>query len=128
MHSDLTNVVLLSPNCSTRKHATYNPEGVVDTITIHHVAGDASVEALGALFGRASRQASSNYGIGSAASPALWRRNTAAGAAAAGRTITAPSPSRWQTAAALPIGPSAMRPMPPCWICVRISAAGTAFG
>lgn len=59
MYSELTEYVLLSPNCTPqRTHA-------VDTITVHHVAGDASVEALGALFAKPERQASSNYGIGS---------------------------------------------------------------
>ena len=59
MYSDLVTYVCPSPNCTPqRTHA-------VDTITVHHVAGDASVEALGALFARPERQASSNYGIGS---------------------------------------------------------------
>lgn len=59
MHSKLTTHIHLSPNCTTpRNHA-------IDRITIHHVAGDATVEALGELFARPSRQASSNYGIGS---------------------------------------------------------------
>lgn len=49
----------LSPNQSgKRNHA-------IDTITIHCVAGNASVEALGNLFADAGRDASSNYGIGS---------------------------------------------------------------
>ena len=34
-------------------------------ITIHHMAGVASIEACGAMFAAASRAASSNYGIGS---------------------------------------------------------------
>lgn len=34
-------------------------------ITIHHVAGNATIEALGNLFANPARQASSNYGIGS---------------------------------------------------------------
>ena len=59
MYSTLVTHVNLSPNCTIpRDHP-------IDRITIHHVAGDATVEALGALFARESRQASSNYGIGS---------------------------------------------------------------
>lgn len=58
-YSKLVSYVKLSPNCNKpRSHA-------VDTITIHHMAGDATVEACGALFAQTSRQASSNYGIGS---------------------------------------------------------------
>lgn len=58
-YSKLASLVRLSPNCTKpRNHP-------IDTITVHHVAGDASVEDLGALFARESRQASSNYGIGS---------------------------------------------------------------
>lgn len=59
MYSKLTSYVNLSPNRTSPRTAP------IDRITIHHVAGDASVEALGALFGKPSRQASSNYGIGS---------------------------------------------------------------
>ena len=34
-------------------------------ITIHHMAGNCSIETCGAIFAPTSRQASSNYGIGS---------------------------------------------------------------
>ena len=64
-YSKLVSYVQISPNRSVRKDKVYNPDGKVDKITIHHVAGDATVEALGALFGKPSRQASSNYGISS---------------------------------------------------------------
>lgn len=37
----------------------------IDKITIHHTAGVVSVETLGEIFASESRQASSNYGIGS---------------------------------------------------------------
>ncbi len=48
----------ISPNkTSPRNHA-------IDTITIHCMAGQLSVETCGNLFARSSRQASSNYGIG----------------------------------------------------------------
>lgn len=49
----------LSPNHSgARNHA-------IDTITIHCVAGNASIESLGNWFAQKSTQASSNYGIDS---------------------------------------------------------------
>ena len=56
----------LSPNHSgNRTHA-------IDTISIHCMAGNLSVESCGALFAKSSRQASSNYGIGSDGSIALY--------------------------------------------------------
>lgn len=58
-NSKLVSFTRLSPNCTKpRNHA-------IDTITIHHMAGDLSVESCGAVFAPSSRQASSNYGIGS---------------------------------------------------------------
>ena len=57
-YSKMVTHVRLSPNCSRpRNHK-------IDTITIHHAAGNASVEAMGALFAAKSRQASANYGVG----------------------------------------------------------------
>lgn len=57
-NSSLVNYIKISPNRTVgRKHA-------IDTITIHCVVGQASVETLGNIFGRPARQASSNYGIG----------------------------------------------------------------
>ena len=57
-NSPLVNYVLISPNkTSPRNHK-------IDTITIHHMAGNLSVEACGNVFAPTSRQASSNYGIG----------------------------------------------------------------
>lgn len=57
-NSPLANFTKISPNkTSPRNH-------VIDTITIHCVVGQASVEALGSLFADPNRQASSNYGIG----------------------------------------------------------------
>ena len=59
MYSDLVSFVKLSPNCT-------KPRGKkIDTITIHHAAGNASVETLGNIFAPTSRKASANYGIGS---------------------------------------------------------------
>lgn len=65
-NSKLVNYTKLSPNCNKpRKHRTYNPTGVIDKITIHHMAGNLSVEACGEVFAKPGRQASSNYGVGS---------------------------------------------------------------
>ena len=57
-NSSLVNYTKLSPNYSTRP-------GKISKITIHHMAGNLSVEACGNVFAPTSRQASSNYGIGS---------------------------------------------------------------
>ena len=57
-NSKLVSYTKLSPNNSgLRNHA-------IDTITIHCVVGQCSVETLGDIFAPTSRQASSNYGIG----------------------------------------------------------------
>ena len=57
-NSSLVNYTKLSPNYSSgRNH-------VIDTITIHCMAGNLSVETCGDLFARSSTQASSNYGVG----------------------------------------------------------------
>jgi hypothetical protein len=57
-NSPLVNYTKLSPNHSgQRNHA-------IDTITIHCVVGQCTVETLGEIFAPTSRQASSNYGIG----------------------------------------------------------------
>lgn len=58
-NSSLTKYTKLSPNRNTpRNH-------VIDTITIHCYAAQASVEDMGAWFAKSSTQASANYGIGS---------------------------------------------------------------
>lgn len=58
-NSSLVSYTKLSPNCDhPRPHA-------IDKITIHHMAGDLSVETCGNLFANSSYEASSNYGIGS---------------------------------------------------------------
>ena len=65
-NSPLVNYVQLSPNHSgRRKHK-------IDTISIHCMAGNLSVEACGNLFARSSTEASSNYGIGSDGRIALY--------------------------------------------------------
>ena len=57
-NSPLVSYTKISPNkTSPRNH-------VIDTITIHCVVGQCSVQTLGNLFAEPSRQASSNYGIG----------------------------------------------------------------
>ncbi|MBP3536944.1 MAG: N-acetylmuramoyl-L-alanine amidase [Muribaculaceae bacterium] len=58
-NSPLVNCVVRSPNHSGNRTKT------IDTITVHCMAGNLSVESCGALFAKSSRQASSNYGIGS---------------------------------------------------------------
>ncbi len=57
-NSKLVNYTALSPNCNKPRNHT------IDTITIHHMAGNLTVEQCGAVFAPAKRQASSNYGIG----------------------------------------------------------------
>ena len=57
-NSPLVSYTKISPNKnSPRNHA-------IDTLTIHSVVGQCSVETLGDVFAPTSRQASSNYGIG----------------------------------------------------------------
>lgn len=57
-NSPLVSYTKISPNKnSPRNHA-------IDTITIHCVVGQCSVETLGNIFAPTSRQASSNYGVG----------------------------------------------------------------
>lgn len=58
-NSALVNYTRISPNkTSPRNHK-------IDRITIHHMAGNLSVETCGSVFAPSSRQASSNYGIDS---------------------------------------------------------------
>jgi hypothetical protein len=57
-NSPLVKYTKISPNkTAPRNHA-------IDTITIHCMAGNCSVETCGEIFAPTSRQASSNYGIG----------------------------------------------------------------
>ena len=55
----------LSPNYNARNHK-------IDTISIHCMAGNLSVESCGALFAKSSQAASSNYGIGADGRIALY--------------------------------------------------------
>lgn len=57
-NSPLVSYTKLSPNHSgKRKH-------IIDTISIHCVAANATIESLGSVFANPLRKASSNYGIG----------------------------------------------------------------
>ena len=58
-NSSLVDYTRLSPNNSGERNHK------IDTITIHCVVGQCSVETLGDIFAPTSRQASCNYGIGS---------------------------------------------------------------
>lgn len=57
-NSSLATVVMISPNKTVMKNK------VNDTISIHCMAGQLSVESCGKLFAKKGSQASSNYGIG----------------------------------------------------------------
>lgn len=57
-NSPLVSYTKISPN------RTKNRNHAIDTITIHCVVGQCSVETLGNVFAPESRQASSNYGVG----------------------------------------------------------------
>ena len=65
-NSALVSYTKLSPNHSGKR------THVIDTISVHCMAGNLSVETCGALFAQSSREASSNYGIGSDGRIALY--------------------------------------------------------
>jgi hypothetical protein len=56
-NSSLVDYTKISPNKTVR-------QGKISKITIHHMAGNYTVEKCGDIFAPTSRQASSNYGIG----------------------------------------------------------------
>ena len=58
-NSPLVDYVKISPNSTNPRNQP------ISVITIHHMAGNLSVEACGNIFATTDRQASSNYGIGS---------------------------------------------------------------
>lgn len=58
-NSGLVNYTKISPNKTSPRR------NKIDRITIHHMAGNLTVETCGNVFAPSSRQASSNYGIGS---------------------------------------------------------------
>ena len=74
------------PRNSNITHRTHK----IDTITIHCMAGQLSVEACGDVFANKDAQASSNYGIGRDGRIVLCtlRKRTAPGAAVIQQTIT----------------------------------------
>lgn len=57
-NSKLVAYTKLSPNHSGAR------KNKIDTITIHHMAGNLTVETCGSVFQNTKRQASSNYGVG----------------------------------------------------------------
>lgn len=57
-NSSLVSYTKISPNRNSPRNHT------IDTISIHCVVGQCSVETLGSIFASSSKQASSNYGIG----------------------------------------------------------------
>ena len=65
-NSSLIDYTKLSPNHSGERTKD------TDTISIHCMAGNLTVEACGALFSQSSREASSNYGVGSDGRRALY--------------------------------------------------------
>lgn len=65
-NSKLVSYIKLSPNHSGKRNHK------IDTISIHCMAGNLSVESCGDLFANPSRKASSNYGIGSDGRIALY--------------------------------------------------------
>lgn len=65
-NSPLVSYTKLSPNHSGKR--THK----IDTITIHCMAGNLSVESCGAMFSKPTVQSSSNYGIGSDGRIALY--------------------------------------------------------
>lgn len=65
-NSTLVSYTKLSPNHSGKRNHK------IDTVSIHCMAGNLSVETCGNLFANKERQASSNYGIGSDGRIALY--------------------------------------------------------
>jgi hypothetical protein len=57
-NSPLVDYICLSPNMNSPR------EAAIDRITIHHMAGDLSVEVCGNIFVNPERRASSNYSVG----------------------------------------------------------------
>lgn len=65
-NSPLVSYTKLSPNHSGKRKHT------IDTVSIHCMAGNATVETCGAIFADPARKASSNYGIGTDGRIALY--------------------------------------------------------
>lgn len=64
-NSKLVSYTKISPNKTKRT-------GKISKITIHHMAGNLSVENCGNIFASSTRQASSNYGVGTDGRIALY--------------------------------------------------------
>ena len=58
-NSPLVNYTKISPNSTKPRRKP------ISKITIHHMAGNLSVETCGDVFASEKREASSNYGVGS---------------------------------------------------------------
>ena len=65
-NSSLVSYTRLSPNCNKPRKSK------IDTITIHHMAGNLTVETCGEVFAAPGRRASANYGVGSDGRVALY--------------------------------------------------------
>lgn len=92
-NSSLVSYTKLSPNHSgRRKHA-------IDTISIHCMAGDLTVESCGNLDSpaQAGRPAAITGSGATAGSDSMWRNAIAPGAPPPAPTTTGPLPSRWRT-------------------------------
>lgn len=66
-NSSLVNYTKISPNKGNYSNGKYIGSArthAIDTITIHCVVGQCTVQTLGNIFAPTSRQASSNYGVG----------------------------------------------------------------
>ena len=69
-NSPLAVYTRISPNKNTGRFVDYyadnpsQPITAITKITIHHMAGNLTVETCGRVFQPTSRKASSNYGIG----------------------------------------------------------------
>ena len=109
-NSPLVVYTKLSPNHSGKRTKK------IDTITIHCMAGNCSVETCGNLFASSSRQASSNYGIGTDGRIALYVDEANRSWCTSSNANDQPSPSKSPTTAARLTGPSPRRHTPRCWI------------
>lgn len=86
-NSKLATYTKISPNSNNPRNRK------ITKITIHHMAGDLSVEACGRVFQAKSRKASANYGVGSDGRIALYveeknRAWTSSSAANDNRAVT----------------------------------------
>lgn len=86
-NSKLVSYTKISPNSNNPRNRK------ISKITIHHMAGNLSVEACGRIFQQKSRKASANYGVGSDGRVALYveeknRAWTSSSAANDNRAVT----------------------------------------